>query len=165
MGSWDQRWEPPAKGAVTQARQRVGPEPLAELFSQVAGPVAGLEAEGAFLGPWRLMPAGGTEMDVPDTAANREAFGAGANDGPFPKVRLVTEEVRRCSGTRCGGGCTAMGMRAVWPGSSSRRRPGWPRPGESPHPGRLPGAVEAFEPIAARYPVFRITAAREAARR
>jgi hypothetical protein len=51
-GSWDRRWEPPAKGAVTQARQRLGPEPVAELFSQVAEPVAGLEAEGAFLGPW-----------------------------------------------------------------------------------------------------------------
>ena len=89
-GSWDLRWEPPTKGAVTQARQRLGPEPMAELFSQVAEPVAGLEAEGAFLGPWRLMSIDGTELDVPDTPANREAFGAGANDGPFPKVRLVT---------------------------------------------------------------------------
>jgi hypothetical protein len=88
-GSWDQRWEPPTKGAVTQARQRLGPEPVAELFSQVAEPVAGLEAEGAFLGPRRLMSIDGTELDVPDTPANREAFGAGANDGPFPKVRLV----------------------------------------------------------------------------
>ncbi len=89
-GSWDQRWEPPTKGAVTQARQRLGPEPLAELFAQVAVPVAGLDGEGAFLGPWRLMSVDGTELDVPDTPANREAFGAGANDGPFPKVRLVT---------------------------------------------------------------------------
>jgi hypothetical protein len=89
-GSWDERWEPPTKGAVTQARQRLGPEPVAELFAQVAVPVAGLDGEGVFLGPWRLMSAGGTELDVPDTPANREAFGAGANDGPFPKVRLVT---------------------------------------------------------------------------
>jgi hypothetical protein len=89
-GSWDSRWEPPTKGAVTQARQRLGPEPVAELFSQVAEPVAGLDTEGAFLGPWRLMSIDGTELDVPDTPANRAAFGAGANDGPFPKVRLVT---------------------------------------------------------------------------
>jgi hypothetical protein len=89
-GSWDQRWEPPTKGAVAQARQRLGPEPVAELFSRVAEPVAGLDAEGAFLGPWRLMSVDGTELDVPDTPANREAFGAGANDGAFPKVRLVT---------------------------------------------------------------------------
>lgn len=89
-GSWDERWEPPAKGAVTQARQRLGPEPMAELFSQVAEPVAGLETEGAFLGPWRLMSVDGTEFDVPDTPANRAAFGAGSRDGPFPRIRLVT---------------------------------------------------------------------------
>jgi Insertion element 4 transposase N-terminal len=40
-GSWDRRWEPPTKGAVTQARQRLGPEPVAELFSQVASPSRG----------------------------------------------------------------------------------------------------------------------------
>ena len=62
---------------------------MAELFAQVAEPVAGLEAEGAFLGPWRLMSVDGTELDVPDTPANREAFGPGPDDGPFPKVRLV----------------------------------------------------------------------------
>ena len=89
-GSWDRRWEPPTKGAITQARQRLGPEPVAGLFSQIAEPVAGLDTEGAFLGPWRLMSVDGTELDVADTPANREAFGAGANDGAFPKVRLVT---------------------------------------------------------------------------
>jgi hypothetical protein len=89
-GSWDRRWEPPARGAVTQARQRLGPEPVAELFSQVAEPVAGLDTEGAFLGPWRLMSVDGTELEAPDTGANRAAFGAGSRDGPYPKVRLVT---------------------------------------------------------------------------
>jgi hypothetical protein len=89
-GSWDERWEPPTKGAVTQARQRLGPEPVEELFSQVAEPVAGLEAEGAFLGPWRLMSVDGTEFDVPDTPANRAAFGAGSRGGPYPRIRLVT---------------------------------------------------------------------------
>ena len=89
-GSWDGRWEPPTRGAVTQARQRLGPEPLAELFSQVAEPVAGLDTEGAFLGPWRLMSVDGTELEAPDTEANRAAFGAGSRDGPYPKVRLVT---------------------------------------------------------------------------
>jgi Insertion element 4 transposase N-terminal len=84
------RWEPPAKGAVTQARQRLGPEPVAELFSQVPEPVAGLEADGAFLGPWRLMSVDGTELEAPDTEANRAAFGAGSRNGPYPKVRLVT---------------------------------------------------------------------------
>ena len=48
-GCWDERWEPPTKGAVTQARQRLGPEPMAELFSQVAVPPADLDTEGASL--------------------------------------------------------------------------------------------------------------------
>jgi hypothetical protein len=88
--SWDGRWEPPTKGAVTQARQRLGPEPLKELFSQVAEPVAGLDTQGAFLGPWRLMSVDGTVLEAPDTPANRAAFGDGPNSGGYPRVRLVT---------------------------------------------------------------------------
>ena len=89
-GCWHERWEPPTKGAVTQARQRLGPEPMAELFSQVAVPPADLDTEGAFLGRWRLMSIDGTELDAPDTPANRDAFGPAADQGPFPRVRLVT---------------------------------------------------------------------------
>jgi hypothetical protein len=37
---WDEAWEVPTSGGLTQARQRLGYEPLAELFSQVAAPVA-----------------------------------------------------------------------------------------------------------------------------
>lgn len=37
-------------GGITQARQRLGCEPLKELFSEVAVPVAEEETAGAFLG-------------------------------------------------------------------------------------------------------------------
>ena len=37
---WDEAWEVPTSGGITQARQRLGYEPLRELFSQVAVPVA-----------------------------------------------------------------------------------------------------------------------------
>jgi hypothetical protein len=63
---------------------------MAELFSQVAVPPADLDTEGAFLGQWRLMSIDGTELDAPDTPANRDAFGPAADRGPFPRVRLVT---------------------------------------------------------------------------
>jgi Insertion element 4 transposase N-terminal len=92
-GCWEEGWEPPAKGAVTQARKRLGPEPMAELFSQVAVPAADLDTAGAFAGPWRLMSLDGMEWDVPDSAANRAAFGSRAGSaGPaaFPKIRVVT---------------------------------------------------------------------------
>jgi hypothetical protein len=92
-GCWEDGWEVPTRGGITQARQRLGPEPMAGVFSQVAAPVADLDTAGAFLGPWRLMSVDGMEWDVPDTAANRAAFGSQAGPaGPaaFPKVRVVT---------------------------------------------------------------------------
>src|ERR1700722_18153625 len=84
LGCWDEGWEP-TSGGITQARRRLGPEPLAGLFSQVAVPCADLLTEGAFLGPWRLAGIDGMEWDVPDTAANRDAFGDAP--GAFPRAR------------------------------------------------------------------------------
>ena len=92
-GSWDGGWEMPTRSGITQARARLGPEPLEELFSQVAVPVADLDTAGAFLGPWRLMSVDGMEWDVPDTPQNRVAFGAKRGPGgvsAFPKARVVT---------------------------------------------------------------------------
>jgi hypothetical protein len=92
-GCWDDSWSVPTSGGITQARQRLGPEPLELLFGQVAQPVAGLLTRGAFLRHWRLMAIDGFELDVPDTPANAVAFGypAGAREHPaFPKVRVVT---------------------------------------------------------------------------
>jgi hypothetical protein len=93
---WDEVWEVPTSGGITQARQRLGYEPLAELFSQVAVPVAGELTRGAFLGPWRLMAIDGFEWDCPASQANSTAFGfagtgcAEAEKAAFPKARVVT---------------------------------------------------------------------------
>jgi hypothetical protein len=92
-GCWDDSWSVPTSGGITQARQRLGPEPLELLFGKVAVPVAGLLTRGAFLRDWRLMAVDGFELDVPDTPANAAAFGypAGGRERPaFPKVRVVT---------------------------------------------------------------------------
>ena len=92
-GCWDRSWAVPTSGGLTQARRRLGPEPLELLFGTVAVPVAGVLTRGAFLRGWRLMAIDGFELDVPDTPANAAAFGypAGARERPaFPKVRVVT---------------------------------------------------------------------------
>jgi hypothetical protein len=92
-GCWDDSWSTPTSGGITQARKRLGPEPLELLFGRVAVPVAGELTRGAFLREWRLMAIDGFELDVPDTPANAAAFGypAGAREHPaFPKVRVVT---------------------------------------------------------------------------
>ena len=92
-GCWDDGWEVPTSGGITQARKRLGPEPMAGVFGQVAVPVAEDDTAGAFLGGWRLMSVDGMEWDVPDTPANRAAFGSRAGPaGPaaFPKIRVVS---------------------------------------------------------------------------
>jgi hypothetical protein len=73
-GCWDESWEVPTSGGITQARRRLGYEPVRELFSQVAVPVAEEETQGAFLGP-RLMAIDGFEWDAPATLENIAAFG------------------------------------------------------------------------------------------
>jgi hypothetical protein len=94
-GCWDDSQADVTTGGITQARQRLGHEPVKETFAQVARPVATLETEGAFLGPWRKMSIDGLEWDVPDTKANAAEFGypgAGKDGAPaaFPKARAVT---------------------------------------------------------------------------
>ena len=98
---WEESWDrAPTSGGITQARQRLGPEPLKELFSQVAKPVADMVTAGAFLGRRRLMSIDGMEWDVPDTPANAAFFGftgTGKDEAPgaFPKARMVT--VNECA--------------------------------------------------------------------
>jgi Insertion element 4 transposase N-terminal len=69
-GCWDDRWAVPTSGGITQARQRLGYEPVKELFAQVAAPVAEELTHGGWLGPWRLMAIDGFEWDAPDTKDN-----------------------------------------------------------------------------------------------
>jgi hypothetical protein len=95
-GCWDDSREVPTSGGITQARQRLGDEPLKALFRQVAVPVAEDGTEGAFLGPWRLMTIDGFEWDAPATAKNAAASGYSgtgkddADKAAFPKARVVT---------------------------------------------------------------------------
>jgi hypothetical protein len=87
-------WHLPAKSALTQARQRLGPRPLRVLFHRLAGPVAAPTTPGAFLFGLRLMAIDGTPLDLPDTPANARVFGRpatarGTGVGAFPQLRLV----------------------------------------------------------------------------
>jgi len=94
-GCWDSSQGTVTTGGLTQARQRLGHEPVKEVFSQVAVPPATEDTQGAFLGPWRKMSMDGLEWDVPATGANIAAFGfsgTGKDGTPaaFPKARAVT---------------------------------------------------------------------------
>ena len=91
-GCWDRAWVMPTTGGITQARARLGSEPLARIFDEVAVPVADQLTRGAWLGPWRLMAIDGVEWDLPDTPENVAEFGyvgSGATRSAFPKARVV----------------------------------------------------------------------------
>ena len=91
-GCWDAGWSVPTASGITQARKRLGPKVLAEVFEQVAAPVAEPSTRGAWLRDWRLVAIDGFDVDVADTKANAAEFGyAGSGTGrsAFPKARVV----------------------------------------------------------------------------
>ena len=83
----------PSQVAITKARARLGPEPLAQLFDRACVPLATPTTPGAFYRDWRLVSIDGTTIDVADTDANAAAFGragTGRGDGSaFPQLRVV----------------------------------------------------------------------------
>jgi hypothetical protein len=88
-----QYWQVPCKSAITEARQRVGPRVMSQLFHQVVRPLASVATLGAFVGGLRVVVVDGTVLDVPDSEANARVFGyPGSRPGSraaFPKLRLV----------------------------------------------------------------------------
>lgn len=91
---WRQAWTVPTQPALTQARTRLGAEPLAGLFSRACVPFATPATKGSFWRGLRVVAIDGTTLDVPDTAANEEAFGRpssgrGSGKGAYPQLRAV----------------------------------------------------------------------------
>jgi hypothetical protein len=90
---WEESWSPPSKSAIFQARSRLGAEPIQQLFSQVAHPLASPETPGAYLAGRRLVAIDGTCLDVADNAENASFFGRpGVSKGEqaaFPLARVV----------------------------------------------------------------------------
>ena len=77
---------------ISQARSRLGAEPLKKLYQAVVGPIALARTRGAWYGKWRLVSLDGSTLDVADTAENDKAFGrpgSGRGTSAFPKVRFV----------------------------------------------------------------------------
>ena len=68
-GCWDDSWGLPTSGGITQARQRLGPQPLEQLFGEVARPVCETLTRGAWLAGRRLVSIDGLEWDAPDSKA------------------------------------------------------------------------------------------------
>lgn len=80
------------KSGISQARSRLGAEPLRRLYAGLVGPIAEKRTRGAWYRDWRLVSLDGSSLDVADTKENEKAFGRpGASRGAsaFPKLRFV----------------------------------------------------------------------------
>jgi hypothetical protein len=80
------------KSGISQARTRLGYEPLKKLYDTIVGPIAERRTKGAWYRQWRLVSLDGSTLDVADTKENERAFGRpGASRGSsaYPKIRFV----------------------------------------------------------------------------
>jgi len=78
---------------ISQARARLGWEPLRRLHDELVKPIAVAATRGAWYRGWRLVSLDGSTMDVADEQGNEEAFGRpGASRGSsaYPQFRFVS---------------------------------------------------------------------------
>jgi hypothetical protein len=81
------------KSGISQARTRLGAEPVQALYEATVAPIAEAGTKGAWYRQWRLVSLDGSTLDVADTQENETAFGRpGASRGSaaFPKIRFVS---------------------------------------------------------------------------
>lgn len=116
------------KSGISQARRRLGVEPLRRLHDEVVRPIAVDTTRGAWYRGWRLVSLDGSTMDVADERANEEFFGrpsATRGASAYPQLRfvsLVENGTHVLFGTEVGGYITgestlAKGvLRALRPG-------------------------------------------------
>lgn len=92
LGSWVDDWQVPTASAITQARQRLGAEPVKMLFDRACLPLASPGTKGAWLARRRLMAIDATSFDVADTDDNVRRFGkmgSGPKASAYPKLHVA----------------------------------------------------------------------------
>jgi len=80
------------KSGISQARTRVGWQPLQQLHDAVVKPLAVPATRGAWYRGWQLVSLDGSTLDVADEAENAAAFGrpqASRGASAFPQLRFV----------------------------------------------------------------------------
>ena len=81
------------KSGISQARTRLGWEPVRRLHDEVVKPIAVRATKGAWYRGWRLVSLDGSTLDVADEKAKEEAFGRpGTSRGSsaYPQIRFVS---------------------------------------------------------------------------
>jgi len=81
------------KSGISQARTRLGSNPVKELHDEVVQPIAGKDTRGAWYRKWHLVSLDGSTMETADNQENEAAFGRpGASRGRsgYPQLRFVS---------------------------------------------------------------------------
>ncbi len=97
------------KSGISQARTRLGWEPVKHLHDKVIKPIAKKETRGAWYRKWRTVSLDGSTMDVADEKSNNDAFGrpsSSRGSTAFPQlhfVSLVETGTHILFGTQMGG--------------------------------------------------------------
>jgi len=81
------------RAGISQARERLGWQPMQKLHDEVVGPIAGEATKGAWYRDGRVVSLDGSTLDLADTVENARAFGRpGASRGAsaFPQLRFVS---------------------------------------------------------------------------
>jgi transposase IS4-like protein/DDE family transposase len=91
LGTWRREWTMPSPGGLCQARQRLGPDVMRELYERLSAPCAMRSTAGAWLAGRRLMALDGFGMEAPDSEENAAYFGYAGKKGrcAFPFVRMA----------------------------------------------------------------------------
>jgi hypothetical protein len=81
------------KSGISQARTRLGWEPLKQLHDAVVAPIAVKRTKGAWYRQWRMVSVDGSTLDAADNQENEKAFGrpsASRGTSAYPQVRFVS---------------------------------------------------------------------------
>jgi hypothetical protein len=80
------------KSGISQARTRLGWEPLRQLHDELVRPIAVKTTQGAWYRQWRLVSLDGSTLDIADEQANEDAFGrpgVSRGNSAYPQIRFV----------------------------------------------------------------------------
>jgi hypothetical protein len=89
---WPERIQIATDSAITQARQRLGCEPIETLYNEAVGPIARKSTRGAWFRSWRVVSLDGFIVDVAESDENEKAFGRpGSSRGrsAYPQIRVL----------------------------------------------------------------------------
>lgn len=78
---------------ISQARTRLGWEPMQHLHDAVVRPIAVKTTKGAWYGDWRLVSLDGSTLDIADEDENVVAFGrpgSSRGESAYPQIRFVS---------------------------------------------------------------------------